>query len=70
LFFLSFLVCDVSVSLSRYISAYLHSLTPHDMSLTTTPSSINPQSTQHSHLLVTIQVPASATPGATALHGY
>jgi hypothetical protein len=44
LFFLFFLVCDVSVSLSRYLTVRLHSQTPHGTSLTSIPPSINHQS--------------------------
>ena len=47
--FLSFLVCDVSVSLHRSISACLRSLTLYDTSLTIIPHSINHQST-HTHI--------------------
>jgi hypothetical protein len=43
--FLFLFVCDVSVSLSGSITACLHSLTLHDTSLTSIPSSINHQST-------------------------
>jgi hypothetical protein len=39
----------VSLSLSQSITACLHSLAPHDTSLTTTPPSINRQSTQYFH---------------------
>jgi enoyl-CoA hydratase/carnithine racemase len=42
----------ISLSLSRSITACLHSLTPHHTSLTTIPLSINHQSTQYSHHLL------------------
>jgi tetratricopeptide (TPR) repeat protein len=48
----SFLVCDVSVSLYRFTTACLHSLTLHDTSLTVIFPSINHQSTQYSHYLL------------------
>jgi enoyl-CoA hydratase len=50
--FLLFPVCDLSLSLSRSITAHLHSLVPHDTSLTIIPHSINHQSTQYSHNLL------------------
>jgi hypothetical protein len=46
---LPFLVCDVCPSLSRSITACLHSLTLYDTSLTIISPSINHQSTQNSH---------------------
>jgi ribose-phosphate pyrophosphokinase len=53
MFFLSFLVCDVSVSLSRSITACLHSLTLYDTSLTIIFPSINHQLIpQYSHYLL------------------
>jgi alpha-1,3-mannosyltransferase len=52
----SFLVCDVYVSLYRSITACLHSLTPHDTSLTII-SPINHQSTQYSHCLLQYRYP-------------
>jgi hypothetical protein len=47
-----FLFLDVSVSLSRYTAARLHSLTPHGTSLTSIPPSINHQSAQYPHHLL------------------
>jgi hypothetical protein len=59
--FLSFLVCDVSVSLHRSISACLRSLTLYDTSLTIIPHSINHQST-HTH--ITYYLTGTVRPGA------
>jgi hypothetical protein len=69
----SFLVCDVSVSVSvsRSITACLHSLTSHGTSLTIIPASLNQSLSIDTILtsLITIQVLLPRQPGGQCCHG-